>query len=388
MMKIIIAPDSFKGSLPALSVCHAVAEGIKRVYPNALIISTPMADGGEGTVDAVLESMKGLKIQAEVNDPLMRQINTSYGWVEEKSLAIIEMAAASGLVLLSNKERNPLKASSFGTGQLIRHALDKGAKEILLCIGGSATNDAGAGMLQALGVKLLDKKIEELVFGGGELTKLEKVDITQIDKRIYQVKLYVACDVTNPLCGKYGASQVFGKQKGADTAQIRFLDQNLANFADISEKTLGHNIKNFRNYPGAGAAGGIGYALIAFLNAVLKNGIELVMELTHFEQIVKDAANTANTLIITGEGRIDAQTSFGKVPVGVAKIAKKYHLPVFAITGSIGEGAEKLYQMGIDSIFPIVNRPMKLEEAMSEAFDLVAETAERIFRIWKTQSDL
>ena len=374
-MKIIIAPDSFKGSLSALEVCENIEKGIRVVFDKAEIVSVPMADGGEGTVQSLVDATGGKLINLKVKDPLMRSIDAFYGILGDDSTAVIEMAAASGITLLSKEERNPMITTTYGTGQIIKHALDMGCRNFIIGIGGSATNDGGAGMLHALGVKLLDENGYEIGFGGGNLDKLQTIDLSEIDNRIKQCNIVAACDVDNPLCGETGASYIFGPQKGADREMIITLDKNLSHYADMVEKYLGISIKD---YPGAGAAGGLGGGLLAFLNAKLRPGINIVIETTALEAKLKDA-----DLVITGEGMIDYQTQYGKTPYGVAKLAKKYNIPVIAIAGGIGRDAEELYSKGFDSIFSIVDKPMELEESMENSDLLLRKTAERIMRVLK-----
>lgn len=374
-MKIIIAPDSFKGSLTALEVCENIEKGIKRVFDNAEIVRVPMADGGEGTVQSLVDATGGKLVNLRVKDPLMRNIDAFYGILGDDNTAVIEMAAASGITLLSKEERNPMKTTTYGTGEIIVHALDMGCRNFIIGIGGSATNDGGAGMLNALGVRLLDGNDDEIGFGGGSLDKLQKIDLSRIDSRIKLCNIVAACDVDNPLCGEKGASNIFGPQKGADESMVITLDKNLSHYADMVEKYLDISI---RDYPGAGAAGGLGGGLLAFLNAKLQPGINIVIETTELEEKLKNA-----DLVITGEGMIDYQTQYGKTPYGVAKLAKKYNIPVIAIAGGIGKDAEDLYSKGFDSIFSIVHKPMSLEEAMEDSALLLQKTAERIMRVIK-----
>jgi len=374
-MKIIIAPDSFKGSLSALEVCENIEKGIRKVFDDAEIVRVPMADGGEGTVQSLVDATGGKLINLKVKDPLMRSVDTFYGILGDGVTAVIEMAAASGITLLSKAERNPMKTTTYGTGQIIVHALDMGCRNFIIGIGGSATNDGGAGMLNSLGVKLLDEKGYEIGLGGGYLDKLHVIDISEIDSRIKLCNIVVACDVDNPLCGEKGASNIFGPQKGADEKMIITLDKNLSHYADMVEKYLGISIKN---YPGAGAAGGLGGGLLAFLNAKLEPGINIVIETTALEEKLKDA-----DLVITGEGMIDYQTQYGKTPYGVARLAKKYNIPVIAIAGGIGRDAEDLYSKGFDSIFSIVDKPMQLEKAIENSATLVQKATERIMRVIK-----
>lgn len=374
-MKFVIAPDSFKGSLSAQEVADSLEQGLKKVFSEATVVKVPMADGGEGTVQSLVDGTSGEIIRVKVKDPLMREIDSFYGILGDGKTAVIEMAAASGLPLLSKEERNPIIATTYGTGELIKHALNRGCRNIIIGIGGSATNDGGAGMLQALGVKLTDENGKELGFGGGELHKLYKIDISRIDSRIRECTITAACDVNNPLCGPKGASYVFGSQKGANEKIIEILDKNLINYAKVIKKDLGIDILDV---PGAGAAGGLGGGLIAFFNAKLKRGIDIVIDAAGLEDKIKDA-----DLVITGEGMIDFQTAFGKTPFGVANVAKKYGIPVIAIVGGIGIGAETLYEKGFDSIFSIVEGPISLEEAINNGKPLLKKASERIMRLLK-----
>lgn len=302
----------------------------------------------------------------------MRDIDSYYGVLGDRKTAVIEMAAASGLALLEKDERNPMDTTSFGTGQLIKYAIEEGYKDIIIGIGGSATNDGGAGMLMALGAKLLDANGEDIGLGAKGLGKLKSIDLYNFHEDIKDCNFVVACDVDNPLVGKRGASYVFGPQKGADEHMVKILDANLENFGKVVEDTLGISLLQ---YPGAGAAGGMGAALLAFLDAELERGIDIVIEATQLERKIMDS-----NLVITGEGKIDDQTQFGKTPYGIATLAKKYNKPVIAIAGGIGEDASVLYEKGIDSIFSIVNKPMTLEEAMVHGESLLEDTAERIIR--------
>lgn len=375
IMKILIAPDSYKGSLSALEVCEGIERGIKRVYPSAEIIKIPMADGGEGTVQSLVEGTGGKIVNVKAHDPLMREIQSYYGILGDGKTAIIEMAAASGLPLISIAERNPAITTTYGTGEIIRHALDMGCRNIIIGIGGSATNDGGAGMIKALGVRLLNEKGDEIGHGGGSLKDLKSIDISGLDDRIKNCRITAACDVNNPLCGLKGASYVFGPQKGADEKMVEMLDNCLLNYAEVIKKDLGRDIKDI---PGSGAAGGLGGGLLAFLNAKLKRGIDIVIETTKLEENIKDC-----DLVITGEGLIDYQTAFGKTPYGVATTAKKFNIPVIAICGGIGKDVEGLYDKGFVSIFSIVDGPMELNEAIQNAHKLLENTTERIMRLLK-----
>ncbi|MFT5873516.1 MAG: glycerate kinase [Clostridium sp.] len=374
-MKIVIAPDSYKGSLTAQVVADCMERGIKKIYPKAYIVKIPMADGGEGTVQSLVDGTEGKIIKVEVKGPLLKEVKAFYGILGDGKTAVIEMAAASGLPLITKEEGNPMKTTTYGTGQLIKNALDRGCRNIIIGIGGSSTNDGGTGMLSALGVKFLDRKGEDIGCGGESLAKLYTVDVKGMDPRIKESIIIAACDVDNPLCGLNGAAHIFGPQKGADDEMIKILDKNLSNYADVIKRDLNIEIKNI---PGSGAAGGVGGGLLAFFNAELKRGIDIVIETTNLEERTKDA-----DLVITGEGMIDYQTAFGKTPFGVAKIAKKYNIPVIAIAGGIGKGVETLYDKGFNSIFSIVDKPMQLEEAIADASNLLEKATERIMRILK-----
>lgn len=370
-MNILIAVDSFKGSLSSLEVGEAIARGIQRVSPDTITEIIPMADGGEGTVEAIVQASQGQLCYKEVTSPLGEKVNAVFGKLPNNKV-VIEMAAASGLPLVPSNLRNPLHTTTRGTGELIREALDLGAKEILIGIGGSATNDGGAGMAQALGAKLLDHNGEELDGSGGSLGELAHIDLSELDPRLKDIKIIVMCDVDNPLCGPRGASAVYGPQKGATPEMVEILDKNLAHFADIIQETFS---RDFRDVPGAGAAGGLGMGLMAFTGAKLMTGIEAILDVVDFDTKVQQA-----DLVITGEGRIDGQSVYGKVPMGVARRAQKYGKPTIAIVGSIGKGYEALYAYGLSTVQTIVNGPMPLEEAMANAFDLTADAAERLFR--------
>lgn len=313
-MKIVIAPDSWKESLSASGVAQAIEKGFREIFPDALYVSVPVADGGEGTVDALIAATQGTEQHARVTGPLGEQVNARWGMSGDGRTAFIEMAAASGLALVPATQRNPLVTTSRGTGELILSALDKGARHIIIGIGGSATNDGGAGMMQALGATLRDANGTEMGYGGGSLMTLNSVDLSGLDARLKDCTIHVACDVTNPLVGERGASRIFGPQKGATEEMILTLDANLSHYADVIKKSLRIDVKQV---PGAGAAGGMGAALMAFLGAELKSGIEIVTQALNLEEHIHDC-----TLVLTGEGRIDSQSIQGKVPVGIARIAK------------------------------------------------------------------
>ncbi|AUJ36094.1 TPA: glycerate kinase [Vibrio vulnificus] len=369
-MKIIIAPDSYKESLTAMDVAIAIEKGFKQVLPDAHYVKLPMADGGEGTVQSMVDATGGIIIEHTVTGPLGQRVDGFFGLLGEGKTAVIEMAAASGLHLVSPELRNPLITTTFGTGELIKAALDHGVKHIIVGIGGSATNDGGIGMAQALGIKLLDAQGNALGHGGGELAKLATIDCSQLDSRLAQVRLEVACDVDNPLCGTKGASAVFGPQKGATPEMVTILDENLAHYASIIKQQLGVDV---RDMAGAGAAGGMGAALLGLLNAELRPGIEIVMDAVRLDEIVADA-----DLVITGEGRIDSQTIHGKTPIGVARTAKKHGLPVIGIAGCLSADCGVVHEHGLDAVFAVVNRSVDLPTALAEAAENVELTARNV----------
>jgi glycerate kinase len=375
-MKIVIAPDSFKGNMTAKEASDAIEIGIRRIFPNAEIVKVPMADGGEGTVQALVDATNGKIVSAEVCDPLGNRIIANYGILGGSitpKTAVIEMATASGLPLVPRDKRNPMITTTYGTGELIKSALDNNCKALIVGIGGSATTDGGAGMAQALGVKLLDKDGKDIPRGGGGLKYLDKIDISHIDKRLSEITTTVACDVDNPLVGSRGAPAVFGPQKGATPEMVKLLDEYLDRYADIIKHDLGVDVKET---PGAGAAGGLGAGLMAFLGAKLKSGIDIVIEASGLEQEIKNA-----NIVITGEGKIDRQTIYGKTPIGVAKTAKKYGLPVIAFAGNIGSDSYVVYDNGIDALMSIISYPMTLEIAMKRSKELLADSVERAFRL-------
>ncbi|MCS7265967.1 MAG: glycerate kinase [Armatimonadetes bacterium] len=369
-MRVVIATDSFKGSALAREVAQAIAEGLKVALKQADFDLVPMADGGEGTVEALVEATKGQVIPKRVTGPLGEPVNAFFGILGDKETAVIEMAAAAGLNLVPPEKRNPLVTTTYGVGELIKAALNNGCKRIIIGIGGSATNDGGAGMAQALGAKLLDENGNEIGFGGGELSKLAKIDVISLDDRLKETEILVACDVTNPLTGPNGASAVYGPQKGATPEMVKLLDENLRHYAEIIRRDLGIDVENV---PGAGAAGGLGAGLMAFCQAKLKRGVELVIQAVGLDERIQKA-----DLVITGEGKIDFQTGFGKVPYGVAQVAKRYNKPVVAIAGQLGEGSEKCREWGIDACFSIINRPISEQEAISRALALLRRTAEEL----------
>jgi glycerate kinase len=371
-LKIVIAPDSFKGSMTAKEASDAIAAGILSELPQAQIVAVPMADGGDGTVQSIVDAEGGTFFRSKVCGPLGAETEAVYGVVHEDT-AIIEMAEASGLCLLSAPERNPLRTTTVGTGQLILDALNRGCRKFLLGIGGSATNDGGAGLAQALGFRLLDKAGEEIPPGGGGLKKLHRIDAASADPRLRDAAFTVACDVQNPLCGPHGASAVFGPQKGATPEMVKVLDENLGHFAQIVRRDLG---KDVAEIPGTGASGGLGAGCLAFLDAELKSGVEIVIGATGLQEKMTGAA-----LVFTGEGQCDAQTADGKTAMGVAALAKSLNIPVILIAGSIGEGAEALYPLGVSGIFSITQGPVTLEEAMRGGAQFLEKTTARIVHL-------
>ncbi|MBC3239588.1 glycerate kinase [Pseudomonas lurida] len=375
-MKIIIAPDSFKDSLSAEGVAQAIASGLAQVWPDAQLIQCPMADGGEGTVDSVLAACNGQLRQQNVRGPLGAAVEAHWGWLADSRTALIEMAEASGLQLVPPGQRDACKTSTYGTGELIRAALDAGAERIILAIGGSATNDGGAGAMQALGVQLFDAEGQALPPGGLALSRLATIDLGQLDPRLAQVRFDIAADVNNPLCGPHGASAIFGPQKGANPEQVQELDAALGHFADHCASVLP---KDVRDEPGSGAAGGLGFAAKAFLGAQFRAGVEVVAELVGLDEAVRGA-----DLVITGEGRFDAQTLRGKTPFGVARIAQRHNVPVIVIAGTLGDGYEQMYAHGVATAFALPSGPMSLEQACSEAPRLLSERAADIARLWRT----
>lgn len=372
-MKIVIAPDSFKGSLSAVDVSDSIERGILKVIPEAEIIKLPMSDGGEGLVNTILTVLGGTMVQKEVTGPLGDKVLADFAIVEEGQTAVIEMAEASGLPLVPPDQRNPLLTTTYGTGELIKAALDKNVKKIIIGIGGSATNDAGVGMAQALGVKFLDKEKNCISFGGGELNKIEKIDLSDLDPRIKDVEVKVACDVNNPLYGHNGAAYIYGPQKGATKEVVRILDDNLSYIGKKIKDEMGIDLQNI---PGAGAAGGLGAGLVAFLDGKLVSGLDIVLNTYNIEEIMKDTS-----LVITGEGKIDEQSVNGKVTVGVAKKAKSYGIPVIALAGTVNNKALKELNKHIDAIFSIIPAPVDLDEAFSKSSKWIEHTIEQVFKL-------
>lgn len=373
-MKIVIAPDSFKESLAAPQVAEAIARGWQAVFPEAECLLRPMADGGEGTVDAVLAAVAGQRRACTVCGPLGAPVDAHWGWLDDGT-AVIEMAAASGLHQVAADQRDILRACSQGTGELIRQALDAGARHIILGLGGSATNDGGAGLLRALGVRLLDRAGQPLAPGGTALARLAEIDLSGLDPRLAQVPVLVAADVDNPLRGPHGASAVFGPQKGASPEQVCLLDAALTHYAERMAATLG---TDHSTEPGAGAAGGLGFAARALLGARFRPGIAVVAELCGLAEAVQGA-----DLVITGEGRLDAQTLHGKTPLGVARIAHAAGVPVIALAGSLGEGYQRLYAAGLSAAFSLAPGPIDLRQACADAAALLQARATDIARLWQ-----
>ena len=375
-MKVVIAPDSFKDSLDAAGVAKAIAHGLAQVWPAAELVECPMADGGEGTMDAILAASQGELRRQVVRGPLGESVEAGWGWLAQSRTAIIEMAQASGLQLVPTGQRDACRSSTWGTGELIAAALDAGAQRIVLAIGGSATNDGGSGMLRALGLRLLDTEGQPLAEGGLALAQLAQLDASRLDPRLAEVQVEVAADVDNPLCGPNGASAIFGPQKGATPEQVQALDQALGHFADHCTQLSGEDL---RDYPGCGAAGGMGFAGKAFMGAQFRPGVEVVAELAGLDALVQGA-----DLVITGEGRFDAQTLRGKTPMGVARVAKRHHVPVVVIAGTLGEGYQQLYSHGIDAAFALASGPMTLEQACADAAQLLQTRAGDIARLWSS----
>lgn len=372
-MKIVIAPDSFKGSLTAMEVATAIERGISEVFPDAIIDRVPMADGGEGTVQSLVDATDGEILTEQVTGPLGEEIDAEYGILGDGNTAVIEMAAASGLPLVPEDKRNPMLTTTYGTGELVKAALEHGCRKLIIGIGGSATTDGGAGVAQALGAKLLDDNGGEIGLGGGELARLAKIDMSTIDPRVAETETEVACDVDNPLTGPRGAAYVYSPQKGATPEMVKKLDIALKQFAEIVKCDLG---KEVNDAPGAGAAGGLGAGLMAFLNAELKSGIDIVIEAAKLDEHVKDA-----DLVITGEGMIDSQTIYGKTPIGVAKVAKRYDIPVLGIAGTLSDDCDVVYEHGIDALNSIAPGPISLNDAMTNGDRLVEKAAKRAGKI-------
>ncbi|MDX7992458.1 glycerate kinase [Xenorhabdus littoralis] len=374
-MKIVIAPDSFKESLSALQVSQAIEQGFQEIFPQADYIKLPMADGGEGTVDSLVAATGGKRVSCTVTDPLGQPVEAFFGLLGDGKTAVIEMSAASGLHLVPIEQRNPLITTSYGTGELILAALEHGAQKMILGIGGSATNDGGAGMMQALGAELSDGDGRILPFGGTALTRLESINLTTLDPRLSQIDLTVACDVNNPLCGEFGASAVFGPQKGATAEMVKVLDSALHHYGMKIEALTG---KNVINEAGAGAAGGMGASLLGCLGAKLQPGIEIVIDVLKLEEIIQGA-----DLVITGEGRIDSQTIHGKTPIGVARVAKKFGIPTIALVGGMSRDYHVVHPHGLDAVFSIVPGACSLSDALANGADNLRVTARNVAAVWR-----
>ena len=369
-MKIVIAPDSYKESLSALEVANAIEQGFREIWPDADYVKLTVADGGEGTVEAMVAATAGRIVDVDVTGPLGEPVTAFFGLSGDERTAFIEMAAASGLEQVPVALRDPLKTTSWGTGELIRHALDAGVDHIIIGLGGSATNDGGAGMVQALGAKLLDARQNEIGKGGAALDALTRIDISQLDPRLAACRIEVACDVTNPLTGKEGASAVFGPQKGATAETIDRLDTALVHYAQIITRDLEVDVLELA---GGGAAGGMGAALYAFCGAQLRRGIEIVTDALQLDACVADA-----DLVVTGEGRMDSQTIHGKVPVGVAKVAKRHHKPVIGIAGSLTADVGIVHEHGLDAVFSVIYTICTLDDALKNAAENVRMTARNV----------
>ena len=377
-MKVVIAPDTFKDSLSAKEVCEAIEQGMRSQLPDARFHQLPLGDGGEGTLDAIVAASEAQFRTATVLDPLGRPVTARFGWAGRTRTAIIEMAEASGLQRLEPEERNPDHASSYGTGELIRAALDMGAEQLVIGLGGSATNDAGAGLLMALGARLTDKRGHPLPPGGKALADLSHLDLSELDSRLAQVKIRVACDVTNPLCGPRGASAVFGPQKGASPLQVTQLDQSLKNFADCAYQETGVELHSME---GGGAAGGTGATLSGLLQGQLVSGIELVLDLLNFDQVIRDA-----DWVITGEGRVDSQTLGGKTLAGVGLRARLAAVPVIALAGEVSGSTASLQETGITAVFSITSGPGTLAEALANCHENLVRTSTNLAAVIRTAS--
>ncbi len=374
-MKIVIAPDSFKGNLSSLQVARAIEKGIKRVLPSANCITVPMADGGEGTVRSMLDALGGKYVHRQVCGPDTQKVRARYGLLADGRTAVIEMAEASGLPLLTAKKKNPMTATSYGTGELIVDALNKGVRKIIIGIGGSATNDAGAGMAQALGVRFFNARGNEIKApaAGGMLNRITEINTDNVHPGLKSCKIIVASDVDNPLCGKRGASAIFGPQKGATPKMVKQLDENLKHFARLIKQQLQIDVRTLK---GAGAAGGLGAGLVAFAGARLRSGIDIVMDATKLRAQLKTA-----DLVFTGEGRVDLQTAFGKTPAGVARAARTYRVPVVAIGGGLSDDARGVFDYGIDALDSAIARDMSLDDALKDSRNYIANASERALRL-------
>lgn len=373
-MKIIIAPDKFKGSMTAVEAAQSIARGIKAVLPAAQLELVPLSDGGEGLIDSLVGSAKGTLMHTVATDPLGSPVKAAWGLLDEGKTAVIEMSTASGLTLLPEEKRNPSITTTFGTGELIKAALDHGCTRLIIGIGGSATNDSGAGMAQALGAQFYDQYGRALSYGGAELLRLDRIDISALDKRLQNLVTLVACDVDNPLTGPLGASRIYGPQKGASPELVDTLDAALSNYAQVVKKELGIEIESV---PGAGAAGGLGAGLIAFLRAELRSGIELVLDALQIDRLLPDCS-----LLITAEGKLDAQSAHGKAPVGIARRAARFGVPVIALAGSIESDLEQFHSEGISACFAIADGPLTLEQSIARGPELLENKTAELMRLW------
>ena len=371
-MKIVIAPQAFKGSISAMNAAKAIEHGVKSVLPNCETILIPIADGGDGTLETLIDVMGGDIVTENATGPLGSKLKADWGALSNQKTAIVEMARTSGLALLNPNDLDPYKATTYGLGEMISKSMDKGYREFIVGIGGSATNDAGAGLAQALGVRLLNASGKEIGRGGFNLKHLDSIDMSRLDPRIAESKFNVACDVDNPMCGPEGASAVYGPQKGASKEMISVLDNALQHFCHIVHRDLNKEIKHM---PGAGAAGGLGGGMVTFLNASLKKGIDIVLETLDFDEKIEDA-----DLVITGEGQMDFQTVFSKAPIGAAKVSKSKNIPVVSLSGSLGKDYELVHDHGIDAVFAIPSKPMTLQESSDNAHELISKASEEIMR--------
>ena len=374
-MKIVIAPQSFKGSVTALAAAQAIERGVHKASPEIETFLVPVADGGDGTLEVLVNSTGGEIFRTIVTGPLGHAVEASWGVMGDGRTAVIEMARASGLAMVPHRRRNPRTTTTFGTGEVIRNALERGFDRIIVGLGGSATNDAGAGMATALGARFLDEQGQPLPRGGAALSKLDRIDVSGLDDRLRDVMLIGATDVTNPLCGSSGASAIYGPQKGATPEMVAELDSALANFARVAHRDVGIDFLN-EEHPGAGAAGGLGAGLMAFANCRLQSGIDLVCEVLNFDEHIRDA-----DLVLTGEGRADLSSIYDKAPVGVARKAAQYGVPTVILAGSLGEGYEELYLHGIAGVVCIADRPMTFERSLARTEELLEDAAQRTVRL-------
>lgn len=378
-MKVVVAIDSFKGSLSSMEAGQAIEEGVKCVYQNAEVVVRPLADGGEGTVEALVEGMGGIFVNKEVTGPLGEKVEATYGIIESKDdlskTAIIEMSAAAGITLVPEESRNPMNTTTYGVGELILDAIERGCRHFIVGIGGSATNDGGVGMLQALGYDFVTQEGKAISYGGNGLRELVSIEESNVHPTLKECTFKVACDVTNPLCGENGSSAIFGPQKGATPEMVQELDQLLLHYAELSK---GINANADRFYPGTGAAGGMGFAFLTYTNATLESGIQIVLTETKLEELIITA-----DVVVTGEGRLDGQTALGKAPIGVASLAKKHQKKVLAFAGAVTPDAKECNQHGIDAFFPILRGVVTLKEAMNKevAHQNMVDTVEQVFRV-------